>query len=254
MGLNAEEALGQLPRGLRAELLEEFAKITRNYRENRWEATELDGGRFCEVVYSILKGRGDGEYPEAAFKPKDFPASCRALEQTPKDAQPQSVRAGLPRVLIGLYEVRNNRGVGHVGGEVNPNHMDATMVLHSVQWVMAELVRIYHDTDTASAQATVDALVDRTLPTLWKVGDVTKVLDTALPLIDQTLLLLYAEPSVSDRTLVANLEQDRIDNYRRVLARLHASRLIEYNRAAGQATISPLGVRNVEERILRSGI
>jgi hypothetical protein len=253
LGLNAEEALGQLRRGLRAELLEEFAKITRNYREGRWEAAELNGGRFCEVVYSILKGRIDGAYPDVASKPSNFPAACKALEQTPKDAQPQSVRVGVPRVLVGLYEVRNNRGVGHVGGEVNANHMDATLVLHSVQWVMAELVRIYHDTDTARAQATVDALVDRTLPSLWKVGEVTRVLDTTLPLTDQTLLLLYAAPSVTDRRLAADLEQGRLDNYRRILGRLHTSRLIEYDRATGEATISPLGIKAVEERLMRSG-
>jgi hypothetical protein len=42
----ATEALGSLSQGLRTELLQEFGKITRNYRENRWEAAELNGGRF----------------------------------------------------------------------------------------------------------------------------------------------------------------------------------------------------------------
>lgn len=254
MGLNAEEALGLLPRGLRRELLDEFAKITRNYRESRWEAAELDGGRFCEIVYTILRGRIDGEYPGSASKPSNFPASCEALGKTPKDAHPQSVRLGIPRVLVGLYEVRNNRGVGHVGGEVNANHMDATLVLHSAQWVMAELVRLFHDTDTVTAQATVDALVDRTLPSLWKVGDVTRVLDTTLPLTDQTLLLLYSEASVGDRALASNLEQARLDNYRRVLRRLHDARLVEYNKATGAVSISPKGVQDVEERILKTGV
>ena len=35
----------------------------------------------------------------------------------------------------------NNRNVGHVGGDVDPNHMDATGVLAQCNWVMGELVR-----------------------------------------------------------------------------------------------------------------
>jgi len=40
---------------MRSELLADFAKITRNYRERRWETAELDGGRLCEVVCTILE-------------------------------------------------------------------------------------------------------------------------------------------------------------------------------------------------------
>jgi len=58
--LHPSVALGGLPSSLRAELLTEYDKIVRNYREGRWEAAELDGGRFCEITYTILKGFTDG--------------------------------------------------------------------------------------------------------------------------------------------------------------------------------------------------
>ena len=64
--LQAAQALGNLPEGLRGELLREYAKITRNYRERRWEAAELDGGRFSEIVYTILAGYIKGSYPATA--------------------------------------------------------------------------------------------------------------------------------------------------------------------------------------------
>ena len=231
MSLDATTALAGLPATLRTELLTEYEKITRNYREARWEASELDGGRFCEIVYSILKGRIDGQYPTQASKPGRFADACDALALTPKAVQPQSVRVSVPRVLVGLYEIRNNRGVGHVGAEVDANHMDSTYVLHAVQWVMAELVRLYHATDVVTATAVVDALVDRTLPLLWTVGDVTRVLHTGLSLADQTLLLLYGDPhAVTDLVLAKNLEQRNVGNYRRVLNKLHVDRQIEYRR------------------------
>lgn len=248
MSVDPATALGGLPASLRSELLVEYDKIVRNYREGRWETAELDGGRFCEIVYSILKGQVDGSYPASASKPRDFPGACTALAQA--TAFPQSVRLGIPRVLIGLYEVRNNRGVGHVGGEVDANHMDATYVLHSVQWVLAELVRIFHSTTTSAATAVVDALVDRTLPIIWTVDTKRRVLTTGLTLATQTLLLVYGEPNGRlDRELSVDLEQARLANYKRVLKSLHADRLVEYQ-ADGNVLISPKGAKLVEEQLL----
>jgi hypothetical protein len=249
--LDPKQALGHLPQGLRDQLLTEYVKITRNYRRRHWRAAELDGGHLSEIVYTILRGHIDGSYPAAASKPSNFPRACEALAQADKAKYSQSARLGIPRVLVGLYEIRNNRGVGHVGGEVDPNHLDATYVLHAAQWVMAELVRMFHDTDIKTATAVVDALVDRTLPVIWQVGDARRILDTTLNLADSTLLLLYGETEgATDRRLASDLEQPRLANYRRVLRLLHEQRLIEYDAATGLAVISPKGEKYVEERIL----
>lgn len=250
MSLDPSQALGHLPKGLRDELVEEFGKITRNYRERRWEAAELDGGRFSEIVYTILAGHLDGgNYPARASKPQDFKRACEQL--APKTAYPKSARLTIPRVLVALYDIRNQRGVGHVGGDVNANHMDATFVLHTTQWVMAELVRLFHSTDIKAATAVADALVDRTMPLIWEVGGVTRILDPDMPLGDGTLILLHASPQGrTDKSLAESLEQNRLSDYRRVLNRLHNKRLIEYCRNTGLAVISPLGVDEVERRIL----
>jgi len=247
--LDASTALGQLPAGLRTELLTEFGKITQNYREGRWEAQNLDGGRLCEVAYTILAGyTSGGNYPARASKPGNFGAACRALEN--RTGYPKSARMTIPRVLFALYEIRNGRGVGHVGGDVDANHMDAEFVLAAAKWVVAELIRLFHSTDVQTATEVVDALVERTLPVIWEVDGVKRVLDTTLPLADQTLLLLYADPSpISDKDLAKHLEQDRIANYRRVLARLHESRMVEWG-AGGMVTLSPLGRMDVEGRLL----
>jgi hypothetical protein len=245
------QALGHLPITLREELVEEFAKITQNYRQQHWEAAELDGGRFCEIVYTILAGHTDGDnYPARASKPAQFKQACENLAS--RTGYTKSARLTVPRVLVALYDIRNQRGVGHVGGDVIANHMDATFVLHAAQWVMAELVRMFHDTDTATATAVVAALVDRTIPLIWRIGDITRILDPAMSLADQTLLLLYASPEkLGDKSLAENLEQDRLGNYRRVLSRLHDGRLIEYNKVTGLSLISPTGVQYVEDRLLR---
>lgn len=85
-------------------------------------------------------------------------SACRNLE---KEQGPRSARIQIPRMVIALYEIRNNRGVGHAGGDVDPNHMDATAVVYMSKWVVAELVRLLHGLTTDEATELVDALVER---------------------------------------------------------------------------------------------
>lgn len=93
-------------------------------------------------------------------------------------------------VLIALYEIRNNRGVGHVGGEVDANHMDAVAVRYMAKWLVTELVRVFHNLDTTAATEVVDALVEREIPVIWQVGDRRRVLQPKLSMKDRMLLLL----------------------------------------------------------------
>src|ERR1700684_1361820 len=119
MSLTADSALSALPQGLRRDLLDAFNQIVRNYRERRWEPAELNGGKLCEAVYTIVRGRMDGSYPARSSKPRDLLKACRVMEQ---ESWPErSAKIQIPRMVTALYEIRNNRGVGHAGGDVDPN-------------------------------------------------------------------------------------------------------------------------------------
>jgi hypothetical protein len=121
-------------------------------------------------------------------------AACQALERQSPDPSrvgDRSLRVLIPRLLPVLYEIRNNRGVGHVGGDVDPNHMDAEAVQAMASWAMAELVRIFHGVKTDEAQQTVDALVERKSPLIWAVGEIKRVLDPKMSAKNQVLVLLH---------------------------------------------------------------
>lgn len=133
---------GTLPDTLRTELVDAFNQIVKNFRERRWEPAELNGGKLCEVVYTILKGYAAGTYPPRAKKPRNMVMACQNLANGAAASAPRSIRIQIPRMVIALYEIRNNRNVGHVGGDVDPNHMDAVCVLQIAKWIMAELVRV----------------------------------------------------------------------------------------------------------------
>src|SRR6185437_16022447 len=147
----------------------------------------------CECVYWICHGFVTGTYATRPSKPPNMLDVCREIEKLTRTGKPgdHSLRILIPRMLPALYDIRNNRGVGHVGGDVDPNQMDATAVYSMSSWIMAELVRIFHGVSTHEAQEAVDALVERKLPLIWDTGAVKRVLDTDLSNRDQTLALLY---------------------------------------------------------------
>ena len=241
-----------LPMSLRTELLAAFNQIAKNFRERRWEPAELNGGKLCEVAYSILKGYVDGTYPDRASKPRNMVAACLALETA--TTAPRSVRVQIPRMLIALYEIRNNRNVGHVGGDVDPNHMDAACVLQMSKWVLAELIRVLHGVTVDEAQSAVESLTERDTPLIWDVNGIKRVMNLRLTMSEKTLLLLHASSGpIAESSLVSWLEHSNASVYRRdVLKKLHRDRLIEYDEGRRTALISPRGITHFEEQVLPS--
>jgi hypothetical protein len=241
--------LSGIPNNLREPLLEEFRKLLRNYAEMRWEPAELNGGKLCEIVYSIVVGRIEGAFPSKPNKPRNLVDACRALERN--TGVPRSLQLQIPRLLIALYEVRNGRNVGHVGGDVDPNHMDANLVVGMAQWLMAELVRLFHGVSTQEATAAVESLIERRVSLLWRVGDRLRVLNGALSYRDKAFLVLYGMASpIKAKDLVASVEYSNASVFRKnVLVPAHKAALIDFNRATDEVCLSPLGVRYIEENI-----
>jgi hypothetical protein len=255
--IDASKVLSGLPVTLRDPLLATYTEIVSNYIEHRWEPSELNGGKFCEVVFSIIDGSVRGEFSAKPMKPPNMRDACQGLEKLPSNVRlvgDRSFRVLIPRLLAGLYEIRNNRGVGHIGGDVDPNLMDATAVYSMASWILAELVRIFHGVSTKDARDIVGVLVERKSSLIWEIGDVKRVLDPKMPVRQQVLVLLHQKPAwLSDKELVAWTEYSNATVFRsKVLMPLHAARLIEFDKKNNRARISPLGIREVEEEIIKS--
>lgn len=253
--IKASRVLAGIPTALRETLLSSYQLILSNYGERRWEPSELNGGKFCEAVYSIIAGALSNNFPAKACKPANMYDACRTLEQTPSNQNrvgDRSLRVLIPRVLPVLYEIRNQRGVGHIGGEVDPNHMDAEAVQSMASWVMAELVRVFHGVTVQEAQETVDALVERKTPLIWEVEGVRRVLVPGMSAKNKVLLLLHHSTGwVSVAELFGWVEYSNLSMFRRaVLIALHKDKLIEFNQSDEKVRISPLGSVEVETKIL----
>lgn len=247
------QLLTGVPKIFEDELLARYRQIERNFREGRWEPSELNGGKLCEVAYSILRGHVDGNFGEKPTKPSNFAQSCNELEKA--DAKfGRSVRLLIPRMLIPLYDIRNSRSVGHIGGDVDPNHMDALCVLQMSKWIVSEMIRLFFAVSVQEARDLVEKLTDRHIDIIWDTGKIRRVLDTSLSMLQKSLLLLYGEAGeLHEKVLCESIEHSNLSVYRRdVLRKAHKDRLIEYDPIGRTALISPKGIKKVEEEILVS--
>jgi len=247
--IDPSQLLTIIPACLRDPLIEEYRGICSAYNEGRWKLAALDAGRFCEVAYTIIHGLLSGVFASVPEKPNNFVMACRNLESMqPAPVGDRSLRILIPRLLPALYEVRNNRNVGHVGGDVIPNKMDATLAQEVASWVVAELVRITHGTTTSDAQVAVDALIERTHPLVWEMDGVKRVLAPTMKMGDRVLVLLYSTPGWVP-TAQLKVWTRHNTNLGRVLAGLFDKQLIEL--ATDKAIITPLGISHVEGKLLK---
>jgi hypothetical protein len=253
--ITLDVALGGIATAFRGRLVNAYNGLKTAYVEGNYDACGLRAGRFSEVLLRWAQNELTGTHSPFGTKLASFKDECDKLERTSKTAGHESVRLLIPRALSFLYTLRNKRGIGHEGGDVDANEIDAATAVRIADWCVCELIRLHYTISLEEAQGICDVIAERQLPQVWDVLGKRRVLDPELSYAQQTLLLLYSSPelAVPIEDLVSWTEHSNAPVYRRdVLSRLHKARLIEYDRDTEMAAISPTGVEKVESELLPS--
>lgn len=250
--VSLDEALKPIPVTFRGRLLKAYTGLKNAYAESNYDACGLRAGRFCEVLLRWLQAELTTQHIAFGTKIGNFRDECGKLEQTPTSAGDESLRVLIPRALNFLYTLRNKRGIGHEGGDVDANAIDAATAVRIADWCICELVRLKNAISLEEAQALCDAVVHRQQPQVWEVFGNRRVLNSELSYADQTLLLLYStSDAVPAEDLAKWTEHSNPGMFRRdVLRRLHRSRFLEYDEETQMVALSPKGIERVEVEIL----
>lgn len=244
----ATDLKSKLPSELVDALLASYDELKHNFLLGKHEPSELNGGKFCEACFRILQHETSaGRYTPLGVSITDMIGKLRDFEKISATTTNESFRVHIPRVLVAMYNIRNKRGVGHLGGDVNPNVADASLLVSCADWVMAELFRIHYQCSLDEAQTIVNSLVQRRLTLVYEFERIKRVLLPSLSHKDQTLLLLASvyPDKAKESDLLAWIEPVNKSQYRsRVLRVLHTERLIEYDKS-GSCIILPTGLNYV---------
>ena len=180
----------QLNETLVKELLDAHAETRRNYYLGGLRLAEVEGGRFCEAAFRILEQVSSGSWTPVGAT-LDTEKLIAKLRNIPVISQPEAVRLHIPRALRLVYDIRNKRDAAHLADGIDPNFQDATLVVSAIDWVLAELIRLFHTVSANEAKVIVDDIVVRRAPLVELFGDALKVLNPKLGATDHCLVLLY---------------------------------------------------------------
>jgi len=248
-----EAALAGVATDFRPRLIDAYLDLKRQFRENRHDAAGLAAGKLCEIVLRLLQSAVLGSFTPFGKKIDNFADDCRTLIAKNSSTVPESLRVIVPRALVFLYTMRNKRGIGHIGGDVDANAIDLATMVRTADWIVCELIRAFHGMSLEDAQDVVDGLAQREIPDVWEVAGKRRVLRDGLTKPEQAILLLYTDPTraIPVEDLFSWVEYSSFSMFRtRVLLPLHSDRLIEFDEQLGMVHLSPKGATHVETKLL----
>jgi hypothetical protein len=253
--LTVDSALSAVRAPLRNRLVKFYAQLKQAYVRGDYDACGTRAGKFCETMIRLVQDNLEKAHSPFGTQINLY-TEARRLEALPQTTGPEPLRVFIPRALCFLYTLRNKRGFSHAGGDLDSERIDAITCVRVADWCLCELIRVLHSLSLEEAQALVDSLATKEVQDVWKVGSKRRVLRPNLDYKSQTLLLLYSD--VEEAVLIEDLfewvEYSNFQDYKRyVLAQLHKDRLIEWDRDVDSATLSPTGIKLVEEQILKIG-
>ncbi|HVX91368.1 MAG TPA: hypothetical protein VHC20_07180 [Candidatus Paceibacterota bacterium] len=237
-----------LPAVLVDELLAAHEEAKKNYYLGGLRLSAVEGGRFCEAAYRLLQFITTNKH-DALGVQLDTDRTARDLQQLQAGSFPDSVRLHIPRALRVVYDIRNKRDTAHLGDGIDPNLQDATLVVSTIDWVLAEFIRLYHNMSANQAQTLVESIVTRLAPVVEDFDGFLKVLKPDLRASQFVLVLLYHRGSAGAtlQELASWVKPSMRANLRRTLTRLvHDDAFI--HEAATTFWITRAGQQEVEKR------
>ncbi len=245
-------ALASVSGLFRSRLIQTYLDLKKNCAEARHDGAGLATGKFCEVALRLLQEKVHGNFIPFGKKIDNFADECRKLVTAPATSGTESERTVLPRALVFLYTMRNKRGIGHVGGDVDANAIDIAAMAKTADWIVCELIRINHGMSLEEAQDIVDGISIRQLPTIWEVAGKKRVLKEGLKARDQALLLLYSSQDsvVLLEDLSEWIEYANPRRFKSVIIELHKQRFLEFDWDSESIILSPKGVEYVERNLI----
>jgi hypothetical protein len=234
---------GGLPEDLVASLLDEYESNKRRYFLNDYRPAAVDAGRFCEAVTRVVQYLGkDPHVPLSAEIKVES-----ALNKIENDMSlEEGLRLHIPRAIRLVYGVRNKRDTGHLKSGIDPSLQDATLVVGTLDWILAELVRVAHGVTSDEAQDLIAGIATKDVPLVSVYND-KPVLLADLKHVDHLLVVLYwaSSGSVTRGQIRGWLPEKMTKNLSRVLSAAEKDHYVHLD--GSDVFLTPKGRRYVEE-------
>jgi len=225
-------------------LLEGYEHALAEYKKGNWQYFGNEIGQFIEVARRMVEYSLDSKYTPLTEKLSIFSENVlTALENHSKTIS-ETYRIIIPRTLYAMYCLRNKRGMIHKS-YIDPNKMDATVLLGNAKWVLAEFFRLASSLPFDETADVIDSIMCRETSLIWNTGSTLRILNNKMSAKQKVVCLLYIEDRQADSALQASIEYKNTTEFRRILRTMHRERWIEYSN--NTCLLSPIGEEMAEK-------
>lgn len=236
------------PKELVDSLLTSYENALAEYKKGHWQYFGNEIGQFTEVARRVIEYQLDGKYTPLTEKLSIFSEKVLTSLEGHSATISEVYRVLIPRTLYAMYCLRNKRGMIHKSN-INPNKMDATVLLGNTKWILAELFRLASTLPFEETEAAIDSIMCRETSVIWDTGTSFRILDIKMPAKDKVLCLLYVKDNQSESELRSSIEYKNISEFKKILKALHKDKLIEYSEE--KCMLSPVGVLRAESLLTK---
>jgi len=144
-------------------LIKSYERVKSDFVKGDYEGALLKSGKFVENIFRILKFLKNGSIVEE-IKQGEFESIRKDLETVSSDKLPESVRILIPRIASSMiYDTRSKMGAAHQKS-IEPDFIDAKLTISASDWIVAELLRLYHTRETEEVIKLMKNIVKEYVP------------------------------------------------------------------------------------------
>ncbi|WP_145013794.1 hypothetical protein [Mycobacterium marseillense] len=237
-----------IPADVVTEVIAAYEEAKTRFHRQDYRPSSVEGARFSEAVFRILQWATTGGATGGTYTPigGNLPRLPQLIHQIANGTATvdDSLRIHIPRTLQAVYDIRNARNVAHLGN-IQIGLQDSGLVVNILDWVMTELVRLYHNVPAAEAQKIIEDIVKKEVPAIQVIDGFPRLLKNVSG-TDHILLLLYREGAGGvDKTVLRGwLSEAARRHITRNLGRLDERHCI--HQSGERIFLTDVGIREVE--------
>src|SRR3972149_8533008 len=160
----------KIDKDLVKDLVNSYVSVKDSYIKGDVEGSLSKSGKFVENIFRVLKFIKSKKILKE-IKQHDFIDISDELLKADGSKFPESVRILIPKIALSLiYEPRSKLGAVHVK-EINPDIIDGKLTIGACDWILAELLRLYHTRDSKIVSELIQKIVKEYFPIIQTIGE-----------------------------------------------------------------------------------
>jgi len=160
----------KIEKSLVSDLVESYVAVKDSYIQGDNESALSKSGKFVENIFRVLKYIKSNRILKE-IKQHEFIEISEDLKNADGSKYSESIRILIPRIALSMiYEPRSKLGAVHVK-EINPDFIDGKLTVGACDWIMAELLRLYHTRNPKKVNELITQIVKEFVPIIQTIGD-----------------------------------------------------------------------------------